>query len=76
MDNNKEKSCTSGRLYFTTIENIFNFYGNYGFNIRPIKLLPESKTIIENYKIGTNTFEMLPKITFKELIKRYNKSLK
>ena len=39
--------CTSGRMYFTTIKNIFNFYGGYGYNIRPIKLLTESKTIIE-----------------------------
>jgi hypothetical protein len=62
FNDNPNAICTEGRMYFTDADNLVHFLF-YGENIRPIKLLPESKVIVEGNKAGTDTFEMLDIIT-------------
>ena len=74
------RMCFSGDINGGWKYNRFKSTNNKSFAVydwlSTIKLLPESKTFIEEYKIGTDTFEILPKINLKKLIKRYNKTLK
>ena len=65
FDDNPDHSCVPGGIYFTDAENLVLFYC-YGINIRPIKLLPDSRVIRDNGKYRADKIEMLDRISWTE----------
>jgi len=58
FNSNKNETCCKGRLYFTSLKYIYEFF-HYGERVAIIKLLPDQPIIKEDKKYGTHKFKIV-----------------
>ena len=72
FNDNSEDSRVEGGIYFTDLENIYEFF-DYGCYIRPLRIPDDARVVLDpkGNKYRADKVFMLPKLTFKEFFDKY-----